>query len=145
MSVEQNKEIVRRFNYELLNEYRLEVADEIFAPDARFYADDLSLLAKGPEGVKELFTRIHSSFPDRRVSIEDLFGEGDRVACRFIQTATHQVEVYGVPPTGKKLTWTGIDIFRIADGKIQELWPNIDSLRMMEDLGVVPKGRQPGR
>ena len=71
-------------------------------------------------------------------TIEDLFAEGDKVVLRFTFHGTHQGEFMGVAPTGKQVTMPGIDIFRIADGKIVELWGQEDVLGMMQQIGAIP-------
>ncbi|MDP8951660.1 MAG: ester cyclase, partial [Actinomycetota bacterium] len=71
--------------------------------------------------------------------IEDLFAEGDKAVLRFTFRGTHQGEFMGNAPTGKRVTMAGIDIFRIADGKIVELWGQEDVLGMMQQLGAIPE------
>ena len=83
---------------------------------------------------------MRSGFPDFQVTIEDLFAaEGEKVVLRFTFRGTHQGEFLGVAPTGKRVTMAGIDIFRIADGKIVELWGQEDVLGMMQQLGAIPE------
>ena len=57
---------------------------------------------------------------------------------RFTESGTHQGEFFGIPPTGEHITTTGINIFRIENGKIVELWANSDDLGVMQQLGVIP-------
>ncbi len=70
--------------------------------------------------------------------MNDLFAEGDKVACRYTITGTHKGEYQGIPPTGNKMTIQVINIFRIADGKIAEWWSQFNTLGMMQQLGVIP-------
>ena len=51
---------------------------------------------------------------------------------------THEGKFTGVAPTGKQVTMAGVDIFRIAGGKIVELWNQEDVLGMMQQIGAVP-------
>ncbi len=70
--------------------------------------------------------------------VEDLFAEGNRVAARITNTATHKGTLMGIPATEKKVTFSGIDIFRVADGKIVEEWSYGDSLGLMQQIGAIP-------
>ena len=116
----------------------LDLFDEIFAPDFVQYGADPDQVS-GVEELKQFFVMMRSGFPDFQVTIEDLFAaEGEKVVLRFTFRGTHQGEFMGVAPTGKRVTMAGIDIFRIADGKIAELWNQEDVLGMMQQIGAVP-------
>ena len=88
--------------------------------------------------LKQFFVVLRSGFPDFQATIEDLFAEGDKVVLRFTFHGTHQGEFMGVAPTGKQVTMTGVEIFRIGDGKIVELWGQEDVLGMMQQIGAIP-------
>jgi predicted ester cyclase len=68
----------------------------------------------------------------------DLIAEGDKVAGRWTARGTHKGDLFGIPPTGKQGTVTGIDIYHFAGGKIEENWSNWDALGLMQQLGVIP-------
>src|SRR6266576_1912840 len=74
----------------------------------------------GPEGVKQLVSWLRTAFPDIHTSTDDVVAEADKVVVRFTIRGTHQGEGMGFPPTGKRVVYTGIDIFRITDGRIVE-------------------------
>ena len=95
-------------------------------------------LAPGIEGVKQMVSIFHTAFPDMAGTVDDVIVEGDKVAVRFTATGTHQGEFFGIPPTGKVIKSTGINIFRIEAGKIVEHWNNADDLGLMQQLGVIP-------
>ena len=117
----------------------LDLFDEIFAPDFVQYGADPDQVS-GVEELKQFFVMMRSGFPDFQVTIEDLFAaEGEKVVLRFTFRGTHQGEFMGVAPTGKQVTMAGIDIFRIADGKIAELWNQEDVLGMMRQIGAIPE------
>jgi steroid delta-isomerase-like uncharacterized protein len=97
----------------------------------------------GVEDLKQFFVMLRSGFPDFQGIIEDLFAaEGDKVVLRFTFRGTHQGEFMGIAPTGKQVIMPGIDIFRIADGKLVELWNQEDMLGMMQQLGAIPEPGQ---
>jgi steroid delta-isomerase-like uncharacterized protein len=138
MSAEENKALVRRYAQELLNQTNLDLFDEIFAPDFVQYGADPDQVS-GVEDLKQFFIMMRLGFPDFRVTMEDLFAaEGEKVVLRFVFRGTHEGEFTGVAPTGKQVTMAGIDIFRIAGGKIVELWNQEDVLGMMQQIGAVP-------
>ncbi len=138
MSAEENMALVRRYVEEVVNQRNLDLLDEILAPDFVEYGGDPDE-ASGVENLKQFFVMLRSGFPDFQGTIEDLFAEGDKVVLRFAFRGTHQGEFMGIPPTGKQVTMAGIDIFRITDGKILELWGQEDMLGMMQQLGAVPE------
>jgi steroid delta-isomerase-like uncharacterized protein len=134
---EANKALVRRMANEVMNNGNLRVVDEIIAPNAVNHSNPPGFPA-GTAGVKQMVTMYRSAFPDMRITIEDLVAEGDKVVARWSATGTHRGELMGIPATGKRVTVTGIEINRIAGGKIAEHWEIFDQLSMMQQLGVVP-------
>jgi steroid delta-isomerase-like uncharacterized protein len=81
---------------------------------------------------------FRSAIPDLRVVVEDMIAEGDKVAVRYTLEGTHEGELFGVPPTGQRLSIKSISVERVSDGKIIEHWRVTDSLDMMQQLGVIP-------
>jgi len=77
--------------------------------------------------------------PDLRVVVEDMIAEGDKVAVRYTLEGTHEGELFGVPPTGQRLSIKSISIEQVSDGKIREHWRITDTLDMMQQLGAIPK------
>ena len=76
--------------------------------------------------------------PDLHLAIDDLFAEGDRVVFRVTIRGTHQGAFMGAAPTGKQITATAVDIARLADGRIVEHWGQMDTLDLMQQLGLIP-------
>ena len=96
-------------------------------------------LATGPEGAKRFAQAIRAGFGDEvNISHEDVIVHGDRVVIRWTSWGTHKGDLLGVPATGKPVKITGIDIFRVKDGKLAELWQNWDQLQMLQQVGAVP-------
>ncbi|UCF13728.1 MAG: ester cyclase [Thermoplasmatales archaeon] len=142
MSEEENKANMRRFYEEVWGKGNLDVADELAAEN--FVDHNLvdPNLPPGIEGFKQIVPMFRTAFPDMQFTIEDLIAKDDKVVSRLTVRATHKGEFMGIPPTGKQATITGIDIFRIVDGKIVERWGEVDMFRLMQELGVVqtPEG-----
>jgi predicted ester cyclase len=79
-----------------------------------------------------------SALSDRHVTVEDMAAEGDKVAVRLTFSGAHTGGLMGIPPTGKQVKVSAINIFHLVDGKAVEQWTNSDDLGMMQQLGVVP-------
>ena len=135
MSAEENKAIARRV-YEAINQKNLDGLDEVVASDMTDH-DAGPGQAPGLEGVKQLFSSVHTAFPDFQMNVEDMIAEGEKVVARVSWSGTHQGEFMGIAPTGNRVEVSGIDILRITEGKIVEHWGNFDDLGMMQQLGVM--------
>ena len=131
MSLEENKAIVRRW-IESYNKHNLDSFDEFIAPD---YIDHIH--HGGPEGVKQVFNMAFKAFPDWHETIEDIIAEGDKVWVRLTYTGTHTGEFRGLAPTGKKITTTGLMIYRIVNGKLVEGWDLSDYLALLKQIGAI--------
>lgn len=92
----------------------------------------------GIPGIRQWVSIFHNAFPDMDGGVDQVVVEGNKVAVRFIGTGTHKGDLFGIPPTGKRIKSTGINIFRIEEGKIVEHWNNADDLGVLQQLGVIP-------
>lgn len=134
MSLEENKAVVRRWVEEVINNRRMDVADQVLSPELRSESGSHKHL-------KNLVAHLHKVFPDFHQSIDSLIAEGDTVVQQWTNHATHTGGSYaGVPPTGKHLEGSGVDIYRIVDGKIIEHRGVFDQLPLWKELGytIVP-------
>jgi steroid delta-isomerase-like uncharacterized protein len=134
---EQNKAIARRIFEEVWNESNLDVIDELYTKDVVNHALPPGL-PPGIDGFKAFAGMYLSAFPDTKMTVDDQITDGDKVVTRWTGTGTQTGELMGIPPTGKRVTVTGIDFQRIAGGKIVESWGQFDQMGMMQQLGVVP-------
>lgn len=126
--VERNKAVVRRWVEEAHNKRNLAVVNEIYAPDYRGYmsgAESFDI-----EQGRKMEQTFQADFPKHRVTIDDLFGERDRVVSRWTLSATHK--------SGKNVVLRGMTISRFANGKIVEEWMSMDNLALMTQLGTQP-------
>jgi len=136
MSIEQNKTIVRRYT-ELANARDLDGAFSHFGPGFVDHAVRPGM-PTGIQGTRLFFNLLFTAFPDLHATIEDIIAEGDSVVGRMTCEGTHQGTFMGVPPTGKRVKWSFIDINRIVDGKVVEHWAEADTIGMMQQLGIIP-------
>jgi steroid delta-isomerase-like uncharacterized protein len=137
MSSEDNKALVRRFFEEVLNEKRVDRADELVAPD---YLDHAAVPGQAPglEGAKQRWAMYFAAIPDLHTTIDDMVAEGDRVVVRYTGEGTRAVGAAGHPAHRKRFRASGICIYRLAEGKIAENWEQDDLLGLMQQLGVIP-------
>jgi predicted ester cyclase len=94
-------------------------------------------IPQGIEGAKAAHQIMLAGFPDYQTVIDDLIAEGDKVAARITMSGTHTGSFMGIPPTGKFISFTGMYIARIADGKIIEHWGEEDSVSLLQQLGAM--------
>ncbi|MCO5383365.1 MAG: ester cyclase [Methanosarcina barkeri] len=134
MSIEENKAIVRRFFEEGPSKGNMIVADELLSPDFTLHVP--LPVSPGIEGIHEIITTCRGAFEHLNVTIEDLIAEGNNVAARFTAHGIHKGSFMGLPATGKPITMTGIETFRIKEGKIIELWGEANLLGLMQQLRI---------
>ena len=132
--MEQNAIVVRRFFDEVWTQGRIEAAEELLAPEHVHHLSGADL--GGPAEVKALVAWLRSAFPDLRFLIEDEVAAGDKVVIRWTAVGTHLGDFDGLAPTGRVVAWTGIDIVRLQDHRIVELWGNNDALGLREQLSA---------
>ena len=137
MSLEENKAVVRRFAEEVGSGKNLELLDELVSAE---FVNHNPLPGAGSdfEGLRQAFTILHSAFPDFHGTIEHLVAEGDLVVFHGTNQGTHQGDFLGIAPTGKRVTFSGIIIFHVAEGKIVERWAQLDNLSLLQQLGAIP-------
>ncbi|NML64405.1 ester cyclase [Hymenobacter sp. RP-2-7] len=136
MSTEANKAVVTRYWQELWNDKREEVIDEITSPDLRFHFPPGQ--AHQPATLHQWFTTSRRAFPNVRFTVHDLLAEGDKVVARWSYEATQTGEFLGQPATQKQVTDQGLNLFRLEDGRIVEMWMSGDSLGLLRQIGMLP-------
>ena len=136
MPAEDHKRLVLRFYEEVWNRGNVDVALEVFAED--YVRHDLrpTKAIPGGEGQRKIAADFRRAFPDLRMSVDLILAEGDLVAARWTTTGTHTGRWADVPPTGRTMTFSGVNVFRFEDGKVVELWNHRDDLGLMQQLGV---------
>jgi predicted ester cyclase len=140
MLAEDNKALVRRFVGEVQSGGNIDLIDEICSPEFVNHSAPPGLPADR-EGIKIVTAMFRGAFPDSYFTVEDMIGEGDKVTTRKTFHGTHEGEFMGIPPTGRRVSMSLIDIVRISEGRVVEHWSVGDNLGMMQQLGVIP---QPG-
>lgn len=142
MSIEEHKALVRRYFEDA--PFNPEVCDEIFAPTFCFHTIQHAsitpqVIESTPQEEKAAYEWLKTVWsPERRMNIDEMIAEGDRVMVRWTFSGTHQGELSGLPATHRQVNYSGINIFRVANGRIAEIWDISDRLWMWQQLGVLP-------
>lgn len=132
-----NKQIARRVFEEIWNNKRLEVADELIAPNFVQHDPQSPFPINSVETYKQVVRYYLNAFPDVHFTVEDVISDGSTVVTRWSSTGTHTGDLSGIPPTGRRISITGIVCGRIENGKLVEGWGNWDTLGLMQQLGVI--------
>ena len=134
---EENKSVVRNFVHDAWGDGRMDMTavDKHCSADCVFH--NLPPGMAGPEGYKQMLTMFAAATSNRTTDdMADLIAEGDKVVQRWSSTMTHSGDFMGLPATNKQFTITGINIYRVAGGKIVEQWAEMDMAGMMQQLGA---------
>jgi steroid delta-isomerase-like uncharacterized protein len=135
MSIANNKELLRK------------AAQAFNTVDDRsawygFHAESVKAHGLGPgaldkAGMKNFYTALWGGFPDLKIEIDELVGEGDEVVWRITASGTHDGAFQGVPATGKPVKFGAHYTFRFENGKIVERWSTIDRLSILMQIGAI--------
>ena len=134
---QQNIAQVRRAIAEIWNGGNYDALPGLVSDDIVIHGSSPEADIRGPEGIRHFYSSLRDAFPDLHIQIEDQVAAGDRVVTRWSAQGTHAGAFQGIPPTGKQVTLTGIDIDRFAGGKVVECWPVADELGLLQQLGAL--------
>jgi predicted ester cyclase len=137
MSTEENKTLVAK-RFEELDNRNFAVLDELFSPEYTLHLPG----AQAPldlEQTKQLYVDLYSALPDLTHTIEDQIAEGDKVVTRWTARGTHRGELLGRAGSGTEIVFGGINIYRIANGKLDESHVNWDVLAVAHRLGLAER------
>jgi predicted ester cyclase len=138
MSVKENEELIRRYVTSDVKEVKKRITpgkDEFHSPGFRLHTPRGTV---NLDAYYEIVEIIIAAFPDFRNTIDDLFGKGDKVVVRYTLSGTHKGPYMGISPTGKKITFERIIIFKVVGGKVAEAWGINDTYGLMQQLGAIP-------
>lgn len=143
MGASDNEDIVRRAYLEGMNHRDMAVIEEVFAPDyvCNFPAGQGEV--RGLKAFVETLTDFLAAFDDLRFSVEESFGDGDRVALRWSAVGRHTGNYAGLPPTrvipatGRTVRFSATDIYRVVDGRIVEEWNTFDGYHVLLQMGAL--------
>lgn len=136
MSTEENKQVIRRW----VEEWNRGNREGVYALFAQDFVDHNPQPGQAPgvEGVKRSLGRFFDAFPDSQLTLELLVAEDEKVTDCGVLTGTHKGSLFGIPPTGKRVTIRFLDIHRFKDGKIVEGWHIEDLFGALQQIGAIP-------
>ena len=128
----ENAALARRWHEDAINNHDLAVLDEILTPTTDFdpaaFADDSS--------PQQVLGALLTGFPDMHHTVDLIAAQDDLVAIRYTATGTHTGEFQGYAPTGATITWTGMNFYEIACGRIADVWSEVDARSRSEQLAA---------
>jgi steroid delta-isomerase-like uncharacterized protein len=134
-SVKANEQVVEAFLQDVVNEHHGGDAASFLTPDAQWYGGTVGLVS-GSANVAGLFAGVVAAFPDAHITINDIFGQGDQVVVRVVVSGTQEGAVLGIPASGRHVQWDGVDVYRLSDGKISNIWAGDDWTAILNDTGT---------
>lgn len=120
---------------EAINSGQFAAFDDVVAPESVDH-DPAPGQGPGPAGYQAMFTELRTAFPDLKIEVEHLTATDDDVALAYTATGTHDGELQGHAPTGKQVSFRGVQIGRFENGKLAERWGSSDELGMLRQLGL---------
>ena len=139
MSVESNKALVATYFEVIWNEGRFDEEHRFVDENVVVHAPPIPGIPDGIAGPLTIVRTFRAALPDIHLVNDDLFAEDDTVIQRWTARGTHTGEpLFGAPPSGNALVMTGINEFRLADGRIVERWGVMDAAGVLRQLGLVP-------
>ena len=134
-SVKANERVVEAFLQDVVNEHNGDHATNYMNPDMQWSGGTVGTVT-GRDNVAGLFASVVAAFPDAHITINDIFGQGDQVVVRVVVSGTQQGAILGIPASGRHVQWDGVDIYRLSDGKIGNIWAGDDWTAILNDTGT---------
>lgn len=134
-AVRTNTEIVREYTQRVFNEHRPDLAAEFFAPEMKWHGGVLGTV-EGAANVTEMLRGFIGALPDLHAAEQGVVAAGDAVAVRYVVEATHEGNLLGIEPTGRRVRWDAVDIYRLEDGRIVEEWAGDDLAAILHQVGA---------
>lgn len=130
----ENESLIRRYFGEILSQGNFAAADELIDADVVFHPAEI----RGRDEFLQYIGGLRAAFPDLNFTVEDEVGDGEKAAGRFTMRGAHHGEFWGIPATGNAIEIRGVDFLRFENNRIKEIWVSLDSLGLMQQLGVIP-------
>ena len=134
MPIDENKMKASMYIDGMHNKKNVDISDVFTTTECIIH---LGLETVNREDYKVIVQNYINTFPDTKTTLNDVFGEDNKVAIRWTCTFTHDKPYMGLPPTNKKITFTGTSLYRFSESKIVEIWISWDRLILMQQLGVI--------
>jgi steroid delta-isomerase-like uncharacterized protein len=134
-SVRANEHVVEAFLQDVVNEHNGDHAANYMNPDMQWFGGTVGTVT-GRANVAGLFAGVVAAFPDAHITINDIFGQRDQVVVRVVVSGTQEGAILGIPASGRHVQWDGVDVYRLSDGKISNIWAGDDWTAILNDTGT---------
>jgi steroid delta-isomerase-like uncharacterized protein len=134
-SVKANERVVEAFLQDVVNEHNGDHAANYMNPDMQWYGGTVGTVT-GRANVAGLFADVVAAFPDAHITINDIFGQRDQVVVRVVVSGTQEGAILGIPASGRHVQWDGVDVYRLSDSKISNIWAGDDWTAILNDTGT---------
>ncbi|MBM4258454.1 MAG: ester cyclase [Deltaproteobacteria bacterium] len=131
-SSDNSKSLVRRWVTEVWNKGNLAVANDVFAPT--YFHRTPAATFPNLEAFLQMISDFRVAVPDTQVAVQDLFAEDDKVVFRWVLTGTHRGTLFGIAPTNRAISLSGMTIQRVENGKIVEAWAEFNAGGLRQHL-----------
>jgi steroid delta-isomerase-like uncharacterized protein len=130
-----NERVVEAFLQDVINEHNGDHAINYLNPGMQWSGGTVGTVT-GSANVAGLFASVVAAFPDAHITIDDIFAQGDQVVVRVVVSGTQEGAILGIPASGRFVQWDGIDVYRLSDGKISNIWAGDDWTAILYDTGT---------
>jgi steroid delta-isomerase-like uncharacterized protein len=130
-----NERVVEAFLQDVINEHNGDHAINYLNPGMQWYGGTVGTVT-GSANVAGLFASVVAAFPDAHITINDIFAQGDQVVVRVVVSGTQEGAILGIPASGRHVQWDGVDVYRLSDGKISNIWAGDDWTAILNDTGT---------
>jgi len=134
-NVRANEQVVEAFLQDVINEHNGGHAANYLDPDMQWSGGTVGTVT-GSANVAGLFGGVVAAFPDIHITINDIFGQRDEVVVRVVVSGTQEGAILGIPASGRHVQWDGVDVYRLSDGKISNIWAGDDWTAILNDTGT---------
>jgi steroid delta-isomerase-like uncharacterized protein len=130
-----NERVVEAFLQDVINEHHGDHAANYLNPGMQWSGGTVGTVT-GSASVAGLFAGVVAAFPDAHITINDIFAQGDQVVVRVVVSGTQEGAILGIPASGRFVQWDGVDVYRLSDGKISNIWAGDDWTAILNDTGT---------
>ena len=130
-----NERVVEAFLQDVVNGHNGDHAINYLNPDMQWSGGTVGTVT-GSANVAGLFAGVVAAFPDAHITINDIFAQGDQVVVRVVVSGTQEGAILGIPASGRFVQWDGVDVYRLSDGKISNIWAGDDWTAILNDTGT---------
>ncbi len=140
---DSNVKIVNQLVEVVFNQHNPDRIGDFFAKNGKWHGGVLGTV-EGVENIIGLFRGVLSAIPDLHLTVQEVIAQGDTVVARVVVEGTHKGNLLGVPASGKHLRWDGVDLYKLANGKVTDDWAGDDWLAIMVQAGAFKPPWIPG-